>query len=52
METVIGLNLNHHNTCLFTQSGFDEGLPRLNKFLNETLQDAMHLVGIRLEDRK
>lgn len=51
-ETVIGLNLNHQNTCLFTKSVGGEGIPGLNKFLNETLQDAADLVAIRLEDRK
>jgi len=52
METVIGLNLNHHNICLFTKTAGGEGLPGLNKFLNETLQDAVNLVALRLEDRK
>lgn len=52
METVIGLNLNHHDTCLFTKSVGGEGLPEFNKFIYETLNDAMHLVALRLEDRR
>ena len=52
METVIGLNLNHNDTCLFTKTVGGEGLPALNKFLNETLRDALQLVALRLEDRK
>jgi hypothetical protein len=51
METVIGLNLNHHDTCLFTKSVGGEGLPELNKFIYETLQSAVDLVARRLEDR-
>ncbi|TVY55719.1 putative disease resistance protein [Lachnellula cervina] len=50
METVVGLNLNHHDTCLFTKSVGGEGLPELNKFINETLHDAVHLIALRLED--
>ena len=52
METVIGLNLNHHDTCLFTKSVGGEGLSDLNKFIYETLQDAVQLVALRLEDRR
>lgn len=52
METVIGLNLNHHETCLFTNSIGAEGLPELEKFVHRTLIDAENLVAIRLEDRK
>lgn len=52
METVIGLNLNHHDTCLFTKSAGDEGLPEFNKFIYETLYDAVHLVALRLEDQE
>lgn len=52
METVIGLNLDHHDTCLFTQSVGGEGLPEFNKFIYETLHDAGHLVALRLEDRR
>lgn len=50
METVIGLNLDHHNTCLFTKSVGGEGLPEINKFLKDTLKDAANLVAIRFED--
>ncbi|KAL6699691.1 tetratricopeptide repeat domain-containing protein [Trichoderma pleuroticola] len=52
METVIGLNLNHHDTCLFTKSVGGEGLSELNKFMYETLRDAVQLVAIRLEDQE
>ncbi|KAK2811685.1 hypothetical protein FQN50_002031 [Emmonsiellopsis sp. PD_5] len=52
METVVGLNLNHHDTCLFTKSVGGEGLPELNKFIYETLNDAVHLVALRLEDEE
>ncbi|KAK2774312.1 hypothetical protein FQN52_004296 [Onygenales sp. PD_12] len=52
METLVGLNLNHHDTCLFTKSMGDEGLPELNKFIYETLNDALHLVALRLEDEE
>ena len=52
METVIGLNLNHHDTCLFTKSIGGEGLPEFNKFIHETLNNAVHLVALRLEDRR
>ncbi|KAL2833318.1 tetratricopeptide repeat domain-containing protein [Aspergillus cavernicola] len=52
METVIGLNLNHHDTCLFTKSVGGEGLPEFNKFVQETLHDAMRLIALRLEDQE
>lgn len=52
METVIGLSLNHYDTCLFTKSYGGEGLPEFNKFIHETLKDAEHLVALRLEDRR
>jgi hypothetical protein len=52
METVIGLNVDHHDTCLFTKSVGGEGLPELNKFIYETLDNAVHLVARRLEDRR
>jgi hypothetical protein len=52
METVIGLNLNHHNTCLFTKSVGGEGLAEFNKFIYETLHDAVRLIGLRFEDRR
>ncbi|KAJ5566022.1 hypothetical protein N7535_007660 [Penicillium sp. DV-2018c] len=49
METVIGLNLDHHDVCLFTRSLGGEGLPEFNKFIHETLHDAAHRIGGRLE---
>ncbi|UKZ83205.1 hypothetical protein TrVFT333_011010 [Trichoderma virens FT-333] len=52
METVIGLNLNHHDTCYFTKSVGGEGLSEFNKFMYETLRDAVQLVAIRLEDQE
>ncbi|KAK2800317.1 hypothetical protein FQN51_006225 [Onygenales sp. PD_10] len=52
METLVGLNLSHHDTCLFTKSMGGEGLPELNKFIYETLNDAPHLVALRLEDEE
>jgi hypothetical protein len=52
METVIGLNLDHYDTCLFTKSVGGEGLPEVNRFVLETLHDAVRLVALRLEDRR
>lgn len=52
METVIGLNLNHHDTCLFTQSVGGEGLREFKIFIHESLHNAVHLVALRLEDRR
>ncbi|CAG8278644.1 unnamed protein product [Penicillium salamii] len=52
METVIGLNLNHHDICLFSKSVGGEGLLEFNKFIHETLHDAVHLVALRLEDQE
>lgn len=52
METVIGLNLSHHDTCLFTKSIGGEGLPELNKFICDTMESAVQLVALRLEDRR
>ncbi|PLB49703.1 tetratricopeptide repeat domain-containing protein [Aspergillus steynii IBT 23096] len=52
METVIGLNLNHHDTCLFTKSIGGEGLPDLHRFIYETLNDAERVVALRLEDQE
>lgn len=52
METVIGLNLNHHETCLFTNSIGAEGLPVLEKFVHNTLINAEQLVALRLKDRE
>ncbi|KAJ5715180.1 uncharacterized protein N7483_012361 [Penicillium malachiteum] len=50
MESVIGLNLDHFETCLFTKSVDGEGLPELKKFIYETLQSAGNLVAMRCED--
>lgn len=50
MERVIGLNLNHNDTCLFTKSVSGEGLPDFHKFVSETFHDATRLVALRLED--
>ncbi|KAL7794447.1 tetratricopeptide repeat domain-containing protein [Trichoderma ceciliae] len=52
METVIGLNFNHHDTCIFTKSVGGEGISEVNKFMYETLRDATQLVAIRLEDQE
>ncbi|KAE8379026.1 tetratricopeptide repeat domain-containing protein [Aspergillus bertholletiae] len=52
METVIGLNLNHHDTCFFTKSVGGEGLTEFNSFIHETLNDAKRLVALRLEDQE
>ncbi|QLI66908.1 uncharacterized protein G6M90_00g032140 [Metarhizium brunneum] len=52
METVIGLNLNHNDTCIFTKSVGGEGLPKFNRFVYETLIDAVRLVALRLEDQE
>lgn len=52
METVIGLNVNHNDTCLFTRSTGGEGLREFNQFVIETLNDATRLVALRLEGRE
>ncbi|KAF2665940.1 tetratricopeptide repeat domain-containing protein [Microthyrium microscopicum] len=52
METIIGLNVNHYDTCLFTKSVGGEGLAEFNKFIHETLHDATRLVALRLEDQE
>ncbi|RDW79835.1 hypothetical protein BP6252_04473 [Coleophoma cylindrospora] len=52
METVIGLNLNHYDTCVFTKSIDGEGLPDIKKFICETLRDAVRLVALRLQDQE
>lgn len=52
METVIGLNLSHHDTCIYTKSIGGEGLHEFNNFIYETMRDAVALVTLRLEDRK
>jgi hypothetical protein len=52
METIIGLNLDHFETCLFTKSVGGEGLLGLNKFIKETLVDSVNLVALRFEERR
>ncbi|KAK1751457.1 hypothetical protein QBC47DRAFT_391863 [Echria macrotheca] len=52
METVIGLNLNHYEMCLFTRSLGGEGLPELTKFIHDAMRDAPQLVAVRLEDEE
>lgn len=52
METVVGLNLNHHDTCHFSKSVGGEGLQELVNFIYKTLHSAVHLVALRLEERK
>ncbi len=52
METVLGLNLSHHDSCLFTKSAGGEGLSEFNKFIDKTLRDAEQLIALRLEDRR
>lgn len=52
METVIGLNLNHHDTCLFTQSVGGESLPEFNNFVYNTLRAAAGLFAIQVKDRR
>ncbi|KAI0441439.1 tetratricopeptide repeat domain-containing protein [Xylaria telfairii] len=52
METVIGLNVNHHDACFFTRSLGGEGLLEFNKFIRETLRDAVNLVALRYEDQE
>ncbi|KAG9250043.1 tetratricopeptide repeat domain-containing protein [Emericellopsis atlantica] len=52
IETVVGLNLNHHDTCLFNKSVGGEGLSEFNKFVQETLHDAARLLALRMEDQE
>ncbi|KAK2600215.1 hypothetical protein QQS21_005011 [Conoideocrella luteorostrata] len=52
METVIGLDLNHHDTCIFTESAGGKGLPEFNKFVYEIFRDAARLVALRLKDQE
>lgn len=52
IETIIGLNLNHFETCFFTKSVGGEGLPGLNKFIHETLVDSANLVALRFEEHE
>ncbi|KAJ5948681.1 hypothetical protein N7454_001988 [Penicillium verhagenii] len=52
METVIGLNLDHFETCLFAKSIDGEGLSDLNKFIEKTLNEAGTLVAMRLEENE
>lgn len=49
METVIGLNLNHRDSCLFAKTVDGEGI---NKFTKQIVENAEHLVALRLEDRR
>ncbi|RQM08657.1 hypothetical protein DH86_00000378 [Scytalidium sp. 3C] len=49
-EEIVGLNLNHNDTCLFTKSVGGEGLTKLNNFVYKTFHDAVHLVASRFED--
>ena len=52
METVIGLNLDHHSACIFTKSVGGEGLRELNEFVYKVLVDAAELVALRLRERR
>lgn len=52
METIISLNLNHHDTCIFMKSIGSEGLREFKKFIDDTLRDAVRLVTLRLEDHR
>ncbi|GAD96164.1 tetratricopeptide repeat domain-containing protein [Paecilomyces variotii No. 5] len=52
LETVFGLNLNHHDMCLFTKSTDGEGLPELRNFIYDTMQDAENLVSRRLDEQE
>ncbi|KAL1884476.1 hypothetical protein Plec18167_002066 [Paecilomyces lecythidis] len=40
LETVIGINLDHHDMCLFTKSISGEGLPEIMDLIHNTLQNA------------
>jgi hypothetical protein len=51
MEAVIGLNVNHYDTCLFTKSAGGEGLHDFNDFIDETFRGAIRLVALRQQDR-
>jgi hypothetical protein len=52
METVVGLNLDHHNTCVFTESVGGEGLRELNEFMHKVIVDAVQLVALRRRERR
>ncbi|ATY63318.1 hypothetical protein A9K55_008959 [Cordyceps militaris] len=52
LESVVGLNLSHHETCLFTKSLDSQGVSQLRQFVCETLSGASQLVALRLEDRE
>lgn len=52
METVVGLNLDHHNACIFTKSVDGEGLQELNRFVQKVLVDAVQLIAFRLRERR
>ncbi|KAF2709353.1 tetratricopeptide repeat domain-containing protein [Pleomassaria siparia CBS 279.74] len=51
METVVGLNLDHYDTCIFTKSVGGEGLRELNEFVHRILVDAVQLVALRLKEQ-
>ena len=51
METVVGLNLDHHNICVFTESVGSEGLQELNEFVHKVSVDAVQLVALRLREQ-
>lgn len=46
METIIGLNVDHHETCLFTKSLGGEELLDLNKNTGDILQDIVCNKGL------
>jgi hypothetical protein len=52
METVVGLNLDHYNTCIFTKSVGGEGLRELNEFIHKVMVDAVQVVAHRLRERR
>lgn len=52
LEQVIGLNLDHHGTCLFTKSNGGKGVLKFEKFVLDTLENAENLIALRLEDSK
>ncbi|KAM5487384.1 hypothetical protein MaudMau93_004652 [Microsporum audouinii] len=48
IETAIGLDLNHHNTCHFTKTPGGEGLTELNDFFHKVQRNAVNPVALRL----
>ena len=52
LETIVGLNVNHHDACIFTRSLCGGGLKMLNQFAKETFSDASQLVQFRFEARR